>query len=148
MFARRRACELWPEVLKAASRYGMRVGSPAANHCRPGGGGLQDSNCFQAPMDWFDEFFAQPGCGLDTVDFIATHKYGCNATDTIQYVMELHNRYHKPIWLTEFSCSKAPVRARPAASRGPRTHAPPAQPFSRGLVLTGRARRCPSTWLS
>lgn len=82
-------------------------------------------------MDWFDEFFAQPGCGLDTVDFIATHKYGCNATDTIQYVMELHNRYHKPIWLTEFSCSKAPVRTRP-----------PARPNTRATRLTISRRAC------
>jgi|FLMP01.2.fsa_nt_emb hypothetical protein len=34
----------------------------------------------------------------------------CNrqATSTIQYVMELHARYHKPVWLTEFSCAQAP----------------------------------------
>ena len=45
--------------------------------------------------------------GLDTVDFIATHKYGCNASDTIAYVKMLHDRYHKPVWLTEFSCGGA-----------------------------------------
>lgn len=45
-----------------------------------GGNGSQDSNCFQEPMDWFDDFFKQPGCGLDTVDFITTHKYGCNVS--------------------------------------------------------------------
>ncbi|MDA8532021.1 glycoside hydrolase family protein [bacterium] len=68
------ACALWPEVMSAAKQHGMSLGSPAANHCTPGGSGSQDSNCFQAPEDWFDAFFAQPGCGTDTVDFIATHK--------------------------------------------------------------------------
>jgi hypothetical protein len=117
------ACRLWPEMLSAAKQHGMSLGSPAANHCTPGGSGSQDSNCFLAPEDWFDAFFAQPGCGLETVDFIATHKcartaaaaywalggathtglvlrpyrYGCNATATIQYVMMLHARYQKPM---------------------------------------------------
>ena len=68
------ACALWPEVMSAAKQHGMSLGSPAANHCTPGGSGSQDSNCFLGPEDWFDAFFAQPGCGTDTVDFIATHK--------------------------------------------------------------------------
>ena len=68
------ACALWPLVVAASKQHGLSLGSPAANHCTPGGSGSQDSNCFQAPFDWFDAFFAQPGCGTDTVDFIATHK--------------------------------------------------------------------------
>eukprot|EP01046_Picozoa_sp_COSAG06_P005605 COSAG06_NODE_251_length_19092_cov_52.770126_18_plen_235_part_00 len=77
------ACALWPLVTGAAKQHGMRVGSPAANHCTPHGNGSQDSNCFQEPMDWFDDFFATPGCGLETVDFITTHKYGCNVSARI-----------------------------------------------------------------
>ena len=68
------ACALWPLAVAASKQHGLSLGSPAANHCTPGGSGSQDSNCFHAPMDWFDAFFAQPGCGTDTVDFIATHK--------------------------------------------------------------------------
>lgn len=68
------ACALWPEMISAAKQHNMGLGSPAANHCTPGGSGSQDANCFLAPEDWFDAFFAQPGCGLDTVDFITTHK--------------------------------------------------------------------------
>merc|ERR1712087_790976 len=58
--------------------------------------------------DWFDAFFALPGCEKTTVDFIATHKYGCNVTDTVEYVKDLYKRYGKPVWLTEFSCAGAP----------------------------------------
>ena len=101
------ACELWPTVLEAAKKHGLKVGSPAANYCIPKGNGTQDSSCFQSPTDWFDEFFAADGCGVDTVDFIATHKYGCNATALVEYVQSLSARYQKPVWLTEFSCSES-----------------------------------------
>ena len=97
------ACAKWSVVLNAAKVHRLRVGSPAANHCHP------NKNCFQTPTDWFDDFFALPGCGLETVDFIATHKYGCNVSDTVEYVKMLNARYKKPIWLTEFSCAGAPV---------------------------------------
>jgi hypothetical protein len=104
------ACSLWPTVLTFAKKHKLRVGSPAANHCnpkpKPGG---QDSNCFQNSTAWFDDFFKLPGCGLDTIDFLTTHKYGCNATSTIDYVKDLSARYKKPVWLTEFSCADAPA---------------------------------------
>jgi hypothetical protein len=102
------ACVGWPTLVAASKRHGLRLGSPAANFCKVRGDGSQDSSCFQTPFDWFDDFFAQPGCGLDTMDFIATHKYGCNASATIEYVLQLHARYGKPVWLTEFSCGAAP----------------------------------------
>jgi hypothetical protein len=103
------ACELWPAIVAFAKRHKLRVGSPAANHCTPGGHGGQDSNCFQNSTSWFDAFFELPGCGLDTVDFLTTHKYGCNASSTIDYVKGLSTRYKKPVWLTEFSCAGAPA---------------------------------------
>jgi len=102
------ACKLWPALRRAASKHELKLGSPAANHCVPRGTGSQDSNCHMPPEEWFDSFFALDGCGVDTVDFITTHKYGCNWTDTVEYVKGLHARYNKPIWLTEFSCAKAP----------------------------------------
>ena len=43
----KQACKLWPTVTAAARKHGLKLGSPAANHCKPGGGGLQDTNCFQ-----------------------------------------------------------------------------------------------------
>jgi len=101
------ACKLWPALKKAAAKHSLKLGSPAANHCKPNGAGSQDSNCHMPPEEWFDSFFSLPGCGVDTVDFVATHKYGCNWTDTVEYVKSLHERYKKPIWLTEFSCGKA-----------------------------------------
>ena len=51
------------------------------------------------------QFFGN--CSLDSVDFITTHKYGCNVTATLTYINDLLELYGKPIWLTEFSCSEA-----------------------------------------
>ena len=88
-----------------ARRHRLRLGSPAANYCTPHGSGQQDSNCWQDQWTWFREFFGN--CSLNSVDFITTHKYGCNATATLEYVKELYRMYGKPVWLTEFSCSEA-----------------------------------------
>lgn len=97
------ACERWPQVVAAAKKHNLLLGSPAANYCsKPG------PECYQTPLDWFADFFSQTGCSIDTVDFIATHKYGCNASNTIDFVKQLHARYNKLVWLTEFSCNDAP----------------------------------------
>ena len=100
------ACALWPRVLEFARRHNLSVGSPAVNHCTPT---PHNDNCVRSPTDWLDELFALGGCGRETVQFITTHKYGCNATDTVEYVRDLSARYGKPVWLTEFSCQWAPV---------------------------------------
>lgn len=108
------ACALWPDMLTAAKKHGLSVGSPAVNHCVVGGNGqlMQDgspagTNCFMSPIQRLDAFFALPGCGLDTVDFLTTHKYGTDAAATIDYLHRLHHRYkQKPIWLTEFAGAK------------------------------------------
>merc|ERR1719453_379897 len=99
------ACAAWPTLTAFAAASGLRLGSPAVDYCTPSGSGQQDSNCWRGHYDWLDEFFGN--CSLDAVDFIATHKYGCNATATLEYVTQLSAAYGKPVWLTEFSCSEA-----------------------------------------
>jgi len=101
------ACELWPTLLAFASKNNLRVGSPAANYCTPGGTSGQDTSCYQNATDWLDEFFALDGCGVDTVDFVTTHKYGCNSDSLVEWIETLSTRYNKTVWLTEFSCSDA-----------------------------------------
>jgi len=96
------ACQHWPAVKAAAKKHGLKVGSPAPAH-------VNTSYHHMLPLDWLDSFFKLPGCDTSNVDFIAAHWYGrqgeeCNASDAVAYVKELHARYHKPIWLTEFSC--------------------------------------------
>ena len=38
------------------------------------------------------------------LDYIAVHDYSCNATETLLYLRELHDKFGYPIWLTEFAC--------------------------------------------
>ena len=87
------ALDLWPR-LEATK---LRLGSPA-----PAGGGA-------TPDGWLDRFMAgckERGC---RVDFICLHWYGENynpeaATKALQsYLTAVHERYGKPIWLTEFA---------------------------------------------
>ena len=87
------ALDLWPRL--EATR--MRLGSPA-----PAGGGA-------TPGGWLDRFMA--GCQERgyRVDFICLHWYGESynpeaATKALQsYLTAVHERYGKPIWLTEFA---------------------------------------------
>ncbi|KAK7109980.1 uncharacterized protein [Littorina saxatilis] len=70
--------------------------SPAAAPCG-------DHNmCYSNGVDWFAQFFqACPDC---KVDYLATHGYWCDANIMMHYLEDLWNRFHKKIWLTEFSC--------------------------------------------
>jgi len=103
------ACALWSIVMKAAQKHSLKLGSPAVNHCGQTALGNRTKGCFVETFDWFDQFFALPGCGTDTVDFITTHMYGCNATATLEFAQELYDRYKKPVWLTEFNCGATAV---------------------------------------
>lgn len=84
------AARHWKE-LEAAS-HGRVMVSPAV---APGGNPLD-------PVSWLEQFFnACHGC---RVDHIATHAYWCNPDITMNYLKQLWDRFHKPIWLTEFAC--------------------------------------------
>ena len=90
------ALQIWPRL----EATGMRLGSPA-----PAGGGAR-------PDSWLDRFMAgakEKGC---RVDFVCLHWYGGNydpeaATNSLkEYLTAVHERYQKPVWLTEFALSK------------------------------------------
>jgi len=87
------ALDLWPKL----QATGLRLGSPAvaANAATPGG--------------WLDQFMAGAVSRGYRVDFITVHWYGSDfrpgpATDQLKsYLQAIYNRYHLPIWLTEFA---------------------------------------------
>ena len=49
---------------------------------------------------WLSQFMANN----PHVDAIAVHHYGCNAATLQQLLTDIHNKWGKPIWLTEFAC--------------------------------------------
>jgi hypothetical protein len=86
------ALGLWPKL----AATGLRLGSPA-----PAFGAA-------TPGSWFDQFMSGAAARGYRVDFIALHWYGSDfspaATGQLRgYLQAVRDRYHKPIWLTEYA---------------------------------------------
>ncbi|MFD4879834.1 sigma-70 family RNA polymerase sigma factor [Streptomyces sp. NPDC058420] len=87
------ALELWPELMAA----GKILGSPAVAYGGDTAGG------------WLDRFMSGAQAKGYRVDFITLHWYGGDfrtpqAVEQLKsYLAAVHERYHKPIWLTEYA---------------------------------------------
>jgi Glycosyl hydrolase catalytic core len=87
------ALHLWPRLMST----GMRLGSPAVASGAATSGG------------WLDRFMRGVAARHYRVNFIAVHWYGGDfATRAAvgqlrSYLVAIHNRYHRPLWLTEFA---------------------------------------------
>ena len=87
------ALALWPQLMAT----GMRLGSPAPATGASSAGG------------WLDRFMTGAASHGYRVDFIALHWYGSDfapgaATGQLRsYLQATYDRYHVPIWLTEYA---------------------------------------------
>ncbi|SCE74307.1 sigma-70 family RNA polymerase sigma factor [Micromonospora chokoriensis] len=87
------ALDLWPQLMAT----GSRLGSPAVAVGAPD------------PQGWLDRFMTGAQARGHRVDFITVHWFGADfataaAVDQLrQYLQAVHQRYRKPIWLTEFA---------------------------------------------
>ncbi|HEV2639640.1 MAG TPA: glycoside hydrolase family protein [Actinocrinis sp.] len=87
------ALNLWPQLMAT----GLTLGSPAVAY-----GG-------DTPGGWLDQFMAGAKADGYRVNFITLHWYGADFTTTDavnqlqSYIQAVYNRYHLPIWLTEFA---------------------------------------------
>jgi RNA polymerase sigma factor (sigma-70 family) len=87
------ALALWPQLMNT----GLELGSPAV-----AGGGA-------TPGGWLDQFMTGANQKGYRVNFITLHWYGSDFTtsDAVSqlksYIVDVYNRYHLPIWLTEFA---------------------------------------------
>ncbi|XP_045173858.2 uncharacterized protein LOC123535313 [Mercenaria mercenaria] len=89
------AAAAWPELEKKSK--GKLLVSPSAAIC----GG---DTCLGKPDEWFAKFFKLcKGC---RVDYLATHTFMCNANKVMKYLKDLHTKFGKQIWLTEFACGE------------------------------------------
>jgi len=87
------ALPLWmTNIQPLKAQYGVRLGSPATSSAPSG-------------KTWTADFLSacrnQTGC---SVDFVALHYYGTNATTMIDYITDFHNTFQLPIWVTEWAC--------------------------------------------
>ncbi|HEX4831314.1 MAG TPA: sigma-70 family RNA polymerase sigma factor [Trebonia sp.] len=87
------ALDLWPQL----AATGMQLGSPAV-----AAGG-------DTPGGWLDQFMQGAQARGYRVSFITLHWYGGNfdtpsaVSELRDYIQAVYNRYHLPIWLTEFA---------------------------------------------
>jgi hypothetical protein len=87
------ALGLWPQL----EATGMQLGSPAV------------STGAATPGGWLDQFMAGAKADGYRVDFITLHWYGGDfdtaaaVSQLEQYVQAVYDRYHLPIWLTEYA---------------------------------------------
>jgi RNA polymerase sigma factor (sigma-70 family) len=87
------ALDLWPKL----QATGLRLGSPAVavDAAKPGG--------------WLDRFMAGAAARGYRVDFITVHWYGSDfrpgpaVQQLSSYLHAIHDRYHLPIWVTEYA---------------------------------------------
>ncbi|MCF3960260.1 glycoside hydrolase family protein [Streptomyces fuscigenes] len=86
------ALDLWPKL----QRTGLRLSAPAV------------ASGADTPGGWLDRFMKGAAQRHLRVDFIPVHwfggDFGPNAAQELRsYLESVHNRYHKPIWLTEYA---------------------------------------------
>ncbi len=87
------ALDLWPQLMAS----GLKLGSPAVSS------GATD------PDGWLGRFMSGAAARGYRVDFIALHWYGsdfssASSTERLRsYIQAVYDRYHKPIWLTEYA---------------------------------------------
>ena len=67
--------------------------------------------------DWLDAFFALPGCGVGTVDFLTTHKCG-TALCLLFPLPAAANTPPLPGASTAFAAKTPPLPCQPTACRG------------------------------
>lgn len=79
------ALALWPKL----EAIGLPLGSPATSW---------------PTSRWLYDFMDQAIAQNRRVDFIAVHMYvGTDDNHFVQVLQDLYNKYHKPIWITEFA---------------------------------------------
>ncbi|KAF8149476.1 glycosyl hydrolase catalytic core-domain-containing protein [Crassisporium funariophilum] len=82
--------QMWQTYLEPLRALGVRLGSPAPSSAPAG-------------KVWLQDFFTACG-GNCTVDFIAMHWYGTDASQFIAYLYDYHYAFQKPLWITEWAC--------------------------------------------
>lgn len=87
------AAGLWPDVVALAKSLNLKLVSPAMNYGTLTG--------YHDPIQWMDEFLAQPGVSIDDIDAISLHCY-MKSPEAVMGFIESFAKYNKPIWLTEF----------------------------------------------
>lgn len=85
------AADKWPQLQALAKELDLKLVAPALNY--------SPNAPYQDPTKWMDEFVAL--VGKDAFDFVALHNYGGLGVMK-DLCTRFHDRYGKPVWVTEF----------------------------------------------
>lgn len=85
------AAARWPEVQALSKELNLKIVAPALNY--------SPDAPYTNPTTWMDEFVRL--VGPDAFDFTAIHNYGGLGV-MIDLATRFHERYGKPVWVTEF----------------------------------------------
>lgn len=85
------AAQRWPEIQALAKELNLKTVAPALNY--------SPDAPYNNPVTWMDEFVRL--VGSDAFDFTAIHFYG-GFGGMKDLATQFHNRYGKPVWVTEF----------------------------------------------
>jgi len=105
------AAAAWPELEAIADEFNLKIVAPAVNYGPTNGSVTEGNVTYTNPWEYLDAFFA--AAPNARVDYIAVHCYMNDPNAMDWFVKEFINKYHKPIWLTEFCAweSNAPLNA-------------------------------------
>ncbi|KAJ7130848.1 glycosyl hydrolase catalytic core-domain-containing protein [Mycena crocata] len=82
--------DMWRTYIEPFHAQGLCLGSPAPSSAPSG-------------KSWIQDFLTACNGGC-SIDFIALHYYGVNATKFIGYLTDFHDTFQRPIWVTEWAC--------------------------------------------
>jgi hypothetical protein len=95
----------WPRLVELARSHRLRLGSPAPSSDARG-------------MAWLAEFMAGADRARLPVDFVALHWYRSRDAGAFgAWLDEMHRKFRRPLWLTEFNGWSGTVRENEAFLR-------------------------------
>lgn len=85
------ACGLMRENILPLKRKGWYVVSPVTTNAPSG-------------EKWMDKFLSTCPDVWNAIDAVAVHYYDTSVSKFQKYVEKWHDRYRKPVWVTEYAC--------------------------------------------
>ncbi|WP_447528466.1 glycosyl hydrolase [Vreelandella sp. TE19] len=97
------AADRWPQIESIADAYSLKIVGPSVNYS-PGGVDIPGTDDNGSPFAYLDAFFQ--ACTQCRVDAIGVHGYMAAPEYFKDYIAQFHERYQKPIWVTEWNLDR------------------------------------------
>lgn len=87
-----------------AARNHINLMNPFAGQARISSPAITNSGAPGQGIQWMQQFF-DACAGKCAVDFLNIHIYGVDTNTFLSHLLQVHNRFQKPVWITEFAFS-------------------------------------------